>query len=361
MLLRIVPLTTLFVATSVSLAGQTIAPVTPDPFEIATGIAHTASTPEERAAALGLLRGARVHYDLHSSNTPYGIKVTFHTTGSSHYEGSGDMEEIYQSSQDYRWNVNLGGYTGLRIYSAGVPYDQRPPGPLPLRVSQIRHAIFSPIYLNFPQFKIRTVEAVYNGTKVTCVLLATGGVPTEAPGRHWPEVEYCVDPHTGLLQVYSEVPGSFVMYDYSSPVAFHGHTLARGITVAEAGVKVAEARIESIRDAAGVDPSLFIPTAEMKARGLGTVLQEPIRTFLDVGRKPLPPDAEFHPVEVRAVLAEDGSVSDAQALQTDDAAKSQAAVDLVSHHHFAFPTAVGGAPVQHEIFVNVRFVSVPQR
>jgi len=40
-------------------------------------------------------------------------------------------------------------------------------------------------------------------------------VPTASPGRRWDEIEECIDPQSGLLQVHSQVPGRYYDYDYT--------------------------------------------------------------------------------------------------------------------------------------------------
>ena len=56
-----------------------------------------------------------------------------------------------------------------------------------------------------------------------------------AAGRGWEETEECIDPQSGLLQVHSEAPGRYAVYDYSNAPQLGGHRLPRSVTVTEAG------------------------------------------------------------------------------------------------------------------------------
>ena len=58
--------------------------------------------------------------------------------------------------------------------------------------------------------------ATFHGATLTCVLLSRSrNSANPALGRGWEETEECIDPQSGLLQVHSEVPGRYAVYDYS--------------------------------------------------------------------------------------------------------------------------------------------------
>ena len=67
--------------------------------------------------------------------------------------------------------------------------------------------------------------------------------------------------------MHSQVPGRYFAYDYSDAPQLGGHVLPRKVTVTEAGKTVTEISVDSLTELPAADPSLFVPTEEMKARG----------------------------------------------------------------------------------------------
>ena len=108
---------------------------------------------------------------------------------------------------------------------------------------------------------MRTATGSLNGAEQRCVLIAFGaGDRSFTGGRNWEESEYCVDSQSGLLTVYSPVPGLYVRYDYSSGIRFHDKFIPTGFTISEAGQTVVEARTLSVTDPpASTDPIFQSP------------------------------------------------------------------------------------------------------
>lgn len=73
------------------------------------------------------------------------------------------------------------------------------------------------------------------------------------------EREYCIDPKSGLLQILSDAPGIYVVYDYTGAVNFHGHTVARQISIFEGGKEVLEAHVDQLTDAGNIASGLLTP------------------------------------------------------------------------------------------------------
>lgn len=332
-----------------------MAPLPGDPLELATGPTLVVDTPAKRQAIVRLLHQAHQNTALHTPNgAPFTMKVSFTSSGQTRYLGSGETEETWASVKSWGWTAHLGDYSQLRIFYNGAAYDQNP-STIPLRLHMLRNAVFAPLPMRPPQGLIRVASASWDGRDLMCIL--TSGAqsdPTPTPGRRWVETEYCVDPKSGLLQIFSEAPGIYVVYDYSDALDFHGHTLARQIVVIEGGSPVLQIHLDSIAD--GADPASLVPTAQMMAQGPAAMITGPMRFPQPGGVAPALSAGTIQPVIVHAIIDENGKVLDAEALQTSNAALSNAALQLVLRSQYP-RQAPGTLPRQREAFVNVKFVS----
>ena len=336
------------------------APLPYDPLELATGLTLVPDTPQQRDIVLNLVEHARQNNAMHTPGTPpFIIKASFNSTGNSHNQGYGEIDETWLNGQSWRWSARLGDYSQLRIFYGGAAYDDKPRGAIPLRVQMARSAIFWPVVGNFSPALIRMATAKWQGTDVACLLISRGGnEATPTPGRRWEEIEYCIDPKSGLLRTYSEAPGIYTVYDYAESFQFHGRTLARQISIVEDGATVLQIHLESIADAANADRGQFVPTHKMLSRGPGAIMVGPFRFPQSV---PAPPghSGEIQPVIVHAILDNKGHVVDAEALQHTDPTLSETALAIVARSTYPSPERERG-PLQREAFINVRFVPPPQ-
>jgi hypothetical protein len=213
----------------------------------------------------------------------------------------------------------------------------------------VRSVLLWPIGRSVGAAAIRGADVGRDGKAMTCLLLSRAIPPNPAP-RSWFETEYCVDSTTGLLQMWSEAPGIYALYDYTGAAEFHGHTFPRQVSIFEDGRLAVQARVESFEDAPNVDPNLFKPTPEMLEAGGSFTLASPDRFPMRVDPSDGPTSTFFQPVIVHAILdAQDGSVLDAEALQNSDQDLSRDAIDLVRSTSFE-PTGF-----QQEAFINVQF------
>jgi hypothetical protein len=195
---------------------------------------------------------------------------------------------------------------------------------------------------------LRAANVKIAGEKVRCLLLS-GSVPPEAAPRFWVETEYCIDPITGLLKMWSMAPGTYANYDYSNALSFHGHTIPGEITVHQSGMTVLELRVENVEDATSADRNLLQPTPEMISQGPSFTLSVPTRFPMPVDPDPGTP-AYIQPVIVHATIGDnDGQVLEAEALQTSNRELADTAVDIVRNSSFD-PTGM-----QREVFINVQF------
>ncbi|MGA8144816.1 MAG: hypothetical protein WB987_13085 [Candidatus Acidiferrales bacterium] len=320
-----------------------------DPHEPVTHQPRTLSNPAERSAAIDLLERARQNLNMHAFFTPYDLKVSFQTHGATQNEGDGTMEQVSAGAL-WRWTAQMQDSTVVRVGDNGHVFGTNPSEPVPLRVQQIRAALHWPIrrYAG-ARTVIRSENAELNGKPVSCLLLSDA-VPADPAPRAWAEEEYCIDPATGLLQMWSETPGIYAVYDYERAGDFHGQTLPRQISIFEDGALTVQAQVESLEEATNIDPKAFKPDPEMVDAGGAFTLSGPNRLPMRVDPSDAPTSTYFQPVIVHATLdAQDGRVLDAEALQNSDQDLSRAAIQLVKSTSFP---ATG---FQQEVFINVKF------
>jgi len=155
--------------------------------------------------------------------------------------------------------------------------------------------------------------------------------------------------------VHSQVPGRYYAYDYSNAPQLDGHVLPRRVTVTEAGKIVTEISVDSLTELPAADPSLFVPTEEMKARGRAIALvgSQKFRRVLGSGGGSR--GATVQPVCVFGVVTPSGELAEAHSLQPSDP-NSQAAVEAARQMTFP-PVPFSSTPQQHFVFVTVEFVS----
>ena len=189
-------------------------PPPPDAHEMVTREPHMLSKSADRSAAISLLDRARTNYDLHSIATAYSLKVSFETSGATQSEGAGTMEELYDGHSHWRWTERLQDSHVVRIGAEGHIYGANPSDPVPLRVQLVRTVLLRPIAHDLSEFMVRAANLERDGKPISCLLLSHSLPPNPAP-RSWVEREDCIDPTTGLLQMWSEAPGIYAVYDYA--------------------------------------------------------------------------------------------------------------------------------------------------
>jgi hypothetical protein len=332
-----------------------VAPVPPDSLELVTGSAQVPTTPEQRTQVMELLERARQNSDLHAPGSPaFTMRVGFSASGNVLYTGSGEMEETWVAPLSFRWTARLGDFTLTRISVRRNVFDDRHVEFIPLRLHMLRDALFWPVHADQEHALLRTASANWRGKEVTCILTSGGMAdPKPTPGRRWEEREYCVDPKSGLLQMMSDAPGIYVLYDYDDAVKFHGRSVARKFSIVEGGRTVLEAHLDSIAEAEANGPDVLTPTAEMRNQRSGPILSAAMR-FPQVIRV-APGASMIQPVIVHAILGRDGKVLDAELVENSEAALTQSALDLVKRTTYTKERE--GARLQREAFINVKFVS----
>ncbi len=337
-----------------------IAPVPPDPLELVTGPTQAPATPEQRGALVALINRAFEHYSLHARGGPaHVLQISFTASASTlNPGGNGQLRETWLSGENWRWDGTLGGYTLLRISSNAAVYDQNPNSIIPLRLKMLAHAVFAPIQGAPRRETLRTATVEWKGSPITCILMsAEGAEQTAQNGRQWYETEYCIDPATGLLEIYSIAPGIYTVYDYTNALKFHDRVLPGKITITENAATVVEAQLTSLTDTdSATSGSLLTPTAQMVSQGAATALALPGRFPI---RVPLAGSGTvIQPVIVHAVIQSDGKVLESEALQTSGV--STTALNLVNGMKFPAPKPASGASaMEREAFINVQFHPLP--
>jgi hypothetical protein len=358
--MRTLPLLLLFLINAASVFCQQVpvAPVPPDPLELVTGPTQVPANAQQRGALVSLMNRAVSHYALHQrGGPPHVLQISFNATASTlNPGGAGQLRETWISGENWRWDGNLGGYTLLRISSNAAVYDQNPDSMIPLRLKMLANAVFAPIEGAPRRATIRTTNVEWKGAQISCILMsAEANAQTPATGRQWYETEYCIDPATGLLNIYSKAPGIYAVYDYANALSFHGRVLPGSITIAENGSTVLAAQLTSIVDSDPSNTSPFTPTSQMIAQGPAAALQLPTRFPLP-GPSPAP-GAAIQPVIVHAVIDAKGNVRESEVLQTNSV--SAAALDFVTGMRFPPEAPASGAsPTEREAYINVRFEPV---
>jgi hypothetical protein len=348
--------------TSFGQIAPKIAPVPHHPLELATSQIQAADTPASRDAALQLLARARANFALRSARQSYDLKVSFtvDSLGQTNYDGAWQMEDLFAPGQGHRWTAKAAsGYTTTGVAAAGEIYQDGTAADVPLRLLEARGVLFDPI--QSPAYaqrgSIRTSTASFHGVAMTCLLLSRSRNTTGlAPARDWEETEECIDPQSGLLQMHSDVPGHYAVYDYSNAPQLGGHTLPRSVTITEAGRVVSKISVESLQGLTDADPSLFVPTDAMKAKGPAVAMTSATKLSRVLGQAPLTSDVTLHPVCVFGMLTATGHLVEAHALQPSDP-NSKAAVEDAEKIDFSPLTPAGTPPRQHFVFVIEKFVS----
>src|SRR6185437_8154115 len=94
-----------------------------------------------------------------------------------------------------------------------------------------------------------------------------------------------------------------------------GRMFPRKVSIYEAGKLITEISVESLGEIPAADPSLFVPTAEMRARGRATALTGAQKIFHSVNQTPLPVGGTMHVVCVFGVVTSSGGLAEAHSLQ----------------------------------------------
>jgi hypothetical protein len=307
-------------------------PVPADALELVTGEAQPVQDAQQRIAAISLLNKARDLSNVRAQ--PYDLKTSFSTTGGPGPDGNWMLEDTARGHA-YRWTADGPNYSAINLYpdsTANGLYGNQPSGILPLRLMQVRAAIFFTYPAVGPQASVRTATGSLNGAEQRCLLIVIGaGNRSFAGGRNWEESEYCVDAQSGLLTTYSPVPGLFVRYDYSSAIRFHNKSIPTAFLISEGGRTVAEARTISVTDPPASTDAMFSPGG-LKALGAGRAMNPGFNMpiVMPVPGRPFPDsneNAAMQVVTLHGNVSGEGRLSEVEILASSDAGLNQVALE----------------------------------
>jgi hypothetical protein len=345
-------------------------PVPYDPSEVVTSGAKLVQGVEERAATLQLLATARRLSNVRLR--PYDLKTTFSSYGTLPSDGRWIMEDTSPGASVYRWTADGPSYSGIFLTVDKLLSSNVPAGAVPLRLAQVRGAIFG-IY--FPQIgphaTLRIATGYLNGAELRCVLVTHGTLggsqSSFAPGRSFGESEYCVDPRNGLLALYSPFPGEYIRYSNDSALHFHQITVPDGFTITEGGKTIIEVRTESVTDAPPKNSNLFTP-AGLNPLAAGSVSEVPTQ---ERGMHLLPGKGSAEPgsvglgvgvVVVHGVVSPEGKINEVEVLTSTNPELDGAAIERVTKSElpsFRVNPQPGAAPQPREIVFTEEFVPRP--
>ena len=164
-----------------------------DPLEMAANSAQPVRDVAQRADMIKRLMNARQISDV--KDYPYDLKAQFTAFGSTGSDGEWQLEDMAWFGVGYRWTAQGPSYSAVNVYSGGILYSNQPSTSVPLRLAQVRAAIFFVQPMLGPRAELRTSTGNLNGAEVVCALLSHGEVAKGLTGgRQWEEEEYCMDP-----------------------------------------------------------------------------------------------------------------------------------------------------------------------
>ena len=332
-------------------------PVPNDPLELVTA-AQPIQNAEQRLAATSLLANARSLSNVRAQ--AYDLKTTFTTTGTSSSDGSWSMEDTSPSRGLYRWTAQGPAYSAVNLYTHGLLYSNQPSGAVPLRLAQVRTAIFFVYPVTGPRASLRTAAGNLNGVEVSCVLVSHTNHKSTASGRHWEESEYCIDPKSGLLMSYSPAPGIYVLYDYSNAIRFHNNVIPGKFTITEAGQTIIQARTEGVTDPSSLvssNPAIFEPSG-LNQIGVGSLMTPPWHVLSSMNSARGSANGPIQMVVLHGMLSPEGTLSETEVVASSDAGLNQSALERAAkwqQRQADNDAEPGATPQSHEVFFTVQF------
>lgn len=332
-------------------------PVPSDPLELVTGDAQPVQDVTQRAEIVNLLINA--HRNSNVRAQAYDLKTSFTVSGSSPSAGLWQEEDVSPGAALYRWTAQGPNYSAVNLTLNRVFYSNQPTNNMPLRLAQLRAAIFYTDAMIGPRASIRTRKASLNGVDLTCALIAHGATASnQIGGRRWEEEEYCVDLKQDVLLTYSPAPGLYVVYDYSDGLQFHGKLIANKFTISEAGQTIIEAKTESVTDPPN-NPAAFQPTG-LNQFGVGPAMSGPWRMR---SMRAAPNGTASGVVVLHGMQSPDGQLAEVEVLASSDPSLNDAALEVGSKWKGGLigrETEPGVTPQSHEVLMTIEYTAPEQ-
>jgi hypothetical protein len=336
-------------------------PVPYDPLELAPSGAQEVQSAEERAAALDMLARARrlSNVRMHA----YDLKTTFTSYGSSTSDGRWILEDTSPGPDVYRWTAEGPSFSGIFLNANKLLSSNQPGGAMPLRLAQVRRAMWGIYFPNLQPFKsLRVANGTLAGAGIRCVLFAPefSGASQDAfaSGRSFLESEYCVNTQTGLLETFSPCAGLYVRYDYGSALHFHEQIIPNGFTITERGKTIIEAKTESVGDAPPKDSGIFQPSG-LNPLGVGQLTAPPMTVWSREGSESLSPGSPGQVVVVHGIVSPDHQLVEAEVVASTNEGLDQAALEDAKEARVlgrGFRAQPGTTPQSREIIFTMQFV-----
>ncbi len=249
----------------------------------------------------------------------------------------------------------------MNLLSNRVFYSNQPSHAIPLRLAQVRDAIFFVQPMLGPRASLRTASANLNGTELVCALVshafrAAKSAPTG--GRRWDEPEYCVDLKSANLVTYSPVPGLYVYYDYSKALPFHDKLIPNKFTITQAGHTIIEAQTDSIADPSN-DLSLFQPSG-LNAIGVGPNMTGPLRFNMMLPSPAAAANGTSDMVVVHGMQSSDGHLTDVELIASTNASLNNAALEYANRWSWGARSEdfqPGATSQSQEVFLTLQYAA----
>ena len=330
-------------------------PVPSDPLELVTGNAQPVQDVSQRAEIVNLLLNSHRLSNVRAQ--PYDLKTTFTASGSSSSSGVWQLEDISPGAGLYRWTAQGPNFSAVNLQANRILHSSQPANSLPLRLLQVREAIFYSEPMVGPRASLRTATGNVNGVDVVCALISHNAPASgQTGGRRWDEEEYCVDPKAGTLMTYSLAPGLYVQYDYSKALRFHGKLIANKFTITQAGQTVVEAQTESVTDPPN-NPAAF-QTAGLNQIGVGPVMSAPWHVRAMRPSPAAAPGGTEQIVVLHGVQLPDGQLTEVELLASSDASLNEPALATATKWvggMMGQEPEPGATPQSHEVLMTVQY------
>ncbi|MFL6415276.1 MAG: hypothetical protein ACJ74Y_06350 [Bryobacteraceae bacterium] len=330
--------------------------VPPDRLELVTGDAQPVVDANERAETVKLVADARKHSNVRVQ--PYDLKTSFSALGTGSSDGSWDLEDVSPGPNVYRWTADGPGYSAVHLSLNRVWYSNRSTNALPVRLAQVRAAIFFTQQSLGPRASVRRASGNLDGVDLSCVLVAHNMMGKAiSGGRSWDEAEYCVDSKRNTIATYSPLPGLYVRYDYANAIQFHQTLVPAKSTISQAGQIIVEARTISVTDPAK-DEAPFQP-AGLNKIGVGPAMSPPWHYHAQV---PMPNGVPAdHPqiVVVHGMQSPKGRLGDTELIASSNPSLNNSALQYASKWKAGPMGAVvepGATPQSHQVFLTLQYM-----
>jgi hypothetical protein len=331
--------------------------VLPDRLELVTGDAQPVEDATGRTEVVNLVIEARKHSNIRAQ--PYDLKTAFTALGSGSSDGNWQLQDTSPGKNMYRWTAQGPGYSAVNLFVNKILYSDRSADSIPIRLAQVRAAIFFTQPSLGPRTSIRRAPANLDGVDLNCILVSQNAAgQSVSGGRSWDEAEYCIDPKSLSVVTYSPIPGLYTHYDYRSGINFHDTLVPGKFTITQSGQTVIEARTVSVTDPV-TDVSAFQPSG-LNTIGKGPAMSPPWHYHANA---PAPGGTSLDQPQIVVMHGmqspKKGRLSDIELVASTNPSLRDSALQYASKWKSAPMFAVlepGTTPQAHEVYLTLRYL-----